>query len=224
MEPGPPYDWDFLHGHIGPRVVLRLFGAALCSVGTATVLALPGVLLAHSGVVTREVSRGLSQISMQITIPCLLFSTVAQGADKAMILSSWPLLVLPFVYVALGSALGGLVVLACGAGRRSPPQASKHHHHAHHATPGITIAACAFGNSTGMPIVLLHAVHTELRGPEDVRPLLFLSVYLVFYPVRRGRPPLEATPAARPRSRLGTRAPPPVRRCCSGPSRLGCSA
>lgn len=48
------------------------------------------------------------------------------------------------------------------------------------------LAACGFGNSTGLPITLLTVVHTNFPATSDlgrVDPTLFLSVYLLLYPV-----------------------------------------
>ncbi|KAJ1615757.1 hypothetical protein T492DRAFT_896895 [Pavlovales sp. CCMP2436] len=48
---------------------------------------------------------------MQITIPCLLFSSVVPNITWAVLVECWPLVVLPFVYVAVGLVVGSLVVL-----------------------------------------------------------------------------------------------------------------
>lgn len=48
------------------------------------------------------------------------------------------------------------------------------------------LAACGFGNSTGLPITLLTVVHTNFPVTSDlgrVDPTLFLSVYLLLFPV-----------------------------------------
>ncbi|KAJ1623876.1 hypothetical protein T492DRAFT_882889 [Pavlovales sp. CCMP2436] len=135
-----PQDWEYASGPISSRVVLLVFGASLRSVGTAAVLALPGVFLARNGVITRDVSRGISHMSMQVSIPCLLFASVVPGVDLAVLRQCWPLLLLPFVWVGLGLVLGKLVVWIC------KPSAS---------FSSGAVAAVAFGNSTGMPIVLL---------------------------------------------------------------------
>jgi predicted permease len=48
------------------------------------------------------------------------------------------------------------------------------------------LVACAFGNSTGLPITLLTVVHANFPVTSDlgrVDPTLFLSVYLLLFPV-----------------------------------------
>jgi predicted permease len=157
----------YTSGPLDATVVLQIFVASLCSVGTVAVLAAPGVILARQGVISRDVSRGLSHVAMQITIPCLLFSSVMPNVDAQVLRACWPLVVLPFLYVPIGLAVGSLVVRICEPGESFRKG---------------TIAAVAFGNSTGMPIVLLTVVHAALGGPSDVDPMLFLSVYLIFYP------------------------------------------
>jgi predicted permease len=48
------------------------------------------------------------------------------------------------------------------------------------------LAACAFSNSTGLPITLLTVVHTNFPDTTElgrIDPTLFLSVYLLTYPM-----------------------------------------
>lgn len=50
----------------------------------------------------------------------------------------------------------------------------------------VAMAACAFGNSTGLPITLLTVVHQNFPTTTElgsVDPTLFLSVYLLLYPM-----------------------------------------
>lgn len=153
----------------------------LRAVGTLAVLAFGGVYLQKKGLMTPQMSKGLSELSMRLTIPCLLFSTAIQctqdGSSQRcprlidQLQTGWPMLFLPMVYVGLGLIVGSLMAKIGGAGddfRRS------------------AIAAVAFGNSTGLPITLLAIIHGQF--PKDTvlgatDPLLFLSIYLVSYPV-----------------------------------------
>lgn len=48
------------------------------------------------------------------------------------------------------------------------------------------LAACGFGNSTGLAITLLNVIHSNFPVESDlgrIDPTLFLSVYLLLYPV-----------------------------------------
>ena len=91
------------------------------------------------------------------------------------------MLLLPFVFVSAGALLGWLVVVIT-----NPPENFRKG----------TIAAVAFGNSTGMPIVLLSVLRSQLEllrgassstitnGTLKIRdPIVYLSVYLLTYPI-----------------------------------------
>ena len=91
------------------------------------------------------------------------------------------MLFFPFIFVSVGAFFGWLVVLIT-----RPSEDFR----------AGTIAAVAFGNSTGMPIILLstignqlqylwssgHNVATGLQAPVT-DPVVYLSVYLLTYPV-----------------------------------------
>mmetsp|Transcript_24469 Transcript_24469/g.39172 ORF Transcript_24469/g.39172 Transcript_24469/m.39172 type:complete len:479 (-) Transcript_24469:477-1913(-) len=153
----------------------------LRAVGTLAVLAGGGIYLQKIGLMTPQMSKGMSELSMRLTIPCLLFSTAIQCTqDRShepcprlsdQLQTGWPLLLLPCVYVGLGLAVGWCTAKIGGAAddfRRS------------------AIAAVAFGNSTGLPITLLAIIHAQFPKSTELGrtdPLLFLSIYLVSYPV-----------------------------------------
>jgi len=50
--------------------------SCLHSMGTAAVMAGAGLLLSKKGLLNAAVSKGLARISLNLTIPCLLFSTI----------------------------------------------------------------------------------------------------------------------------------------------------
>ncbi|KAL1507342.1 hypothetical protein AB1Y20_008188 [Prymnesium parvum] len=156
--------------------------AALGSVLQAAVLASAGLYLGRKGFMTKAGAKLISTVSMKITIPCLLFSSVLPSVNLELVGAVWPMLLLPFVFVGTGALLGYLVVLIT----RPPANFRKG-----------TIAAVAFGNSTGMPIVLLSVLQTQLsllEGPSSTRltpsgmlqvrnPIVYLSIYLLTYPI-----------------------------------------
>jgi hypothetical protein len=81
------------------------------------------------------------------------------------------LLLWPLVVVGLGLLVGRLVIHMSG----TPPHLR-----------GPCLAACALGNSSGLPITLLTVVHTNFPKTSDLGrmdPTLFLSIYLLLYPV-----------------------------------------
>jgi len=132
---------------------------------------------------------------MTLTIPCLLFTTATtceqNGKDTECppLISSlghgWPLLLLPAIYVGIGIIIGRM---AARIG------------HAPDDFKRAMVAAVSFGNSTGLPITLISAIeaqkaltYTNSDDDDDdndgnsmlgkTSPLLYLSVYLVLYPM-----------------------------------------
>lgn len=170
--------------------VVALF-AALRSIGVALTVVAVGVYLGRQGLLSAAFRKSLSELSVRVTIPALLFTKVlfceqCQPANHIsiagckecvplaeVIASAWVLLLMPALVVGLGAALGKAVAVlfAC------PPNFSRG-----------CITAVAFGNSTGMPIVLLSVLQQafasrQLGALGQVDPILLLPVYLVFYPV-----------------------------------------
>jgi len=138
-----------------------------------------GFLLARTGGI-KDTSQ-LAQISMKLTIPCLLFvsvldctqnwSNIACPAITDTMRSSWPLLLLPIVNVLVGLGFGALILMV------APPADSFRR---------STMVAVAFGNSTGLPITLLTVIHMAFHPTSElglVDPVLYLSVYLLVYPI-----------------------------------------
>eukprot|EP00929_Paragymnodinium_shiwhaense_P028818 TRINITY_DN16631_c0_g1_i1.p1 TRINITY_DN16631_c0_g1~~TRINITY_DN16631_c0_g1_i1.p1 ORF type:complete len:472 (-),score=71.89 TRINITY_DN16631_c0_g1_i1:224-1639(-) len=166
---------------VGGMSQMQILYTSLRAVGTMAVMAAGGLYMNRKGVMTPQVSKGLSEIAMSLTVPCLLFTTVidcqqnGSGGSCPRLADSlrtgWPMFLLPLLYVGAGLVVGWLAAKIGGAEdnfRRS------------------AIAAVTFGNSTGLPLTLLAVVHAQFSGQTNlgsVSPLLFLSVYLVLYPV-----------------------------------------
>jgi len=181
--------------------------AAVRSTLQAFTLAGFGFLLARTGCI-KDTSQ-LAQISMKLTIPCLLFvavldctqdwSTVACPVITDTMRSSWPLLLLPIVNVLVGLGLGALILLV------APPADSFRR---------STMVAVAFGNSTGLPITLLTVIHMAFHPSSElglVDPVLYLSVYLLVYPILQWgvgglllrKPAAPSVPSSRAESPIG---------------------
>jgi len=123
---------------------------------------------------------------MKLAMPALVFSRILycnQCANREdcprcapfseVIRSSWILFLLPLLVVALGTSLGRVVASAVDV-----PNSFRRG----------TICAIAFGNSTGLPVVLLTVVSQSMttfgNGPIGrTDPLLHLPAYLMLYPV-----------------------------------------
>jgi hypothetical protein len=114
-------------GSLDTHVVFGIFVASLRAVGCATTLASAGLWLARQGVMTPALSKGLSQLSVKLAIPCLLFSSVVPGVSSHVLSYAWPLLLLPAVHLLLGVLLGCLTAfIVKPPGVRRPTSSLKH--------------------------------------------------------------------------------------------------
>ena len=115
-------------GSLDTHVVFGIFVASLRAVGCATTLASAGLWLARQGVMTPALSKGLSQLSVKLAIPCLLFSSVVPGVSWHVLSYAWPLLLLPAVHLLLGVLLGcltALIVKPPGVLKPAQPQTTR---------------------------------------------------------------------------------------------------
>jgi predicted permease len=157
------------------------FVASLHSIGAAVTMALTGFYLHRTGNIGVEGKRTLAVLSQQITIPLFLFSKIIycnqDWSDEPCpdvtksLADVWILLFWPIYVVGLGLLIGWIVA----KGTNTP----KHHVRS-------VLAACAFGNSSGLPITLLNVIHSNFPKTSDlgrIDPTLFLSVFLLLYPV-----------------------------------------
>mmetsp|Transcript_15070 Transcript_15070/g.26806 ORF Transcript_15070/g.26806 Transcript_15070/m.26806 type:complete len:528 (+) Transcript_15070:45-1628(+) len=172
---------------------LELFIASLNAVGQIIVVAAIGAVLARRGVITPAQRKCLAGMSMNIFLPCLLFTSLLYceqcNCDSCLarrsgptpscnscpfigdiIVDSWYLFFWPFVVVTTGLVLGRLLLRILGC----PPELQS-----------TLLGAIAFGNSTGLPVVILSVVSPALQqgGVLESNPMLYLPVYLVLYPV-----------------------------------------
>eukprot|EP00586_Coscinodiscus_wailesii_P005444 CAMPEP_0172486472 /NCGR_PEP_ID=MMETSP1066-20121228/15045_1 /TAXON_ID=671091 /ORGANISM="Coscinodiscus wailesii, Strain CCMP2513" /LENGTH=424 /DNA_ID=CAMNT_0013252443 /DNA_START=127 /DNA_END=1401 /DNA_ORIENTATION=- len=140
-----------------------------------------GIYLHRRNFVVGDGKRTLALISQQVTIPAFLFSKIIYcnqdwSTDPCPNVTShlgsvWMLLVWPIYVVAVGFLVGWLA----GVVSDTPKWQMK-----------SVLAACAFGNSTGLPITLLAVIHANFPATSklgSVDPALFLAVYLLMYPV-----------------------------------------
>lgn len=171
--------------------ILSLLFSTASSVGVVLVLTSVGIFLARIGVIKEAGKKTLSEISMKATIPALLFTRLLDcdqcgksGKDPdtiegcmrcqplaTLLQESWILLVMPAVVVVVGVVLGTAVVKVT----RCPRDFDR-----------ACIAAVAFGNSTGLPIIILTVLYDSIkqRNPEQMaNPLAYLPCYLIVYPL-----------------------------------------
>ena len=86
-------------GTLDSSVVLSVFVASVRAVGCAGTLALAGLWLARRGLMTPQLTKGLSQLSVKLAIPALLFSSVVPGISSDVLRYAWP------SYTTVGSAV-----------------------------------------------------------------------------------------------------------------------
>lgn len=169
----------------------------------ASIVALAGVYLARKGIMDKKGTKLLSAMSVNVTIPCLLFSQVLPSINFEVLGRAWPMLLLPFVYVGVGALVGWL--------------ATKLTNCADNFRAGM-IASIAFGNATALPIVILSVISKQLQlvqqrvGADATdslpsqmvveNPVVYVSIYLVTFPVLQfavgGWLLRPAPPSARP--------------------------
>lgn len=162
--------------------ICQTFFSSLRSVGTAGTMAAMGIYLHQSKLISHQDKRKLALISKKVTLPAFLFTKLLYCRqnwksdepcpDITLILrAAWPLLLWPLYVVSCGLVVGWAVCYLTDV-----PLKQRH----------CVMAACAFGNSTGLPITLLTVIRenfpvTMALGRVDAT--LFLSVYLLLYPV-----------------------------------------
>jgi predicted permease len=160
--------------------VSETFYAAIHSVGTASTLASAGVYLHRRGMVSKESKTVLARYSQQIAIPALFFSKLVNCPQNSThdkcpnvldhISDAWVLLLWPCYVVVCGLLVGNVVVRIANTPIRQRRS---------------ILAAMAFANSSGLPITLLAVIqhNFESHGKTTIDPNLFLSIYLIVYPI-----------------------------------------
>jgi len=167
------------------------FLASLRAVGTAATMAFAGFYLHRRSFVTPSGKKMMALLSQQVTIPAFLFAKIiycpnrdteaVQPIDNddgvicptvaSRISDLWMLVIWPFYVVSAGLLVGYFAAKVSGCPARQV---------------NSCLAACAFGNSTGLPITLLSVIHKQFRSSTElgrIDPTAFLSVYLLLYPV-----------------------------------------
>jgi Membrane transport protein len=161
--------------------IFTTFLTSLRSIATVITMALTGYYLHRTDCIGTEGKRTLAVLSQQVTIPLLLFSKIIYCnqnwssepcPDVTKSLSDvWMLLFWPIYVIGVGLLVGLIVA--------KTTRAPKHHVRS-------ILAACAFGNSNSLPITMLNVVHANFPSTSDLRkidPNLFLSIFLISYPI-----------------------------------------
>jgi predicted permease len=161
--------------------IIETFIASLRSVGAACMLALVGIYLHRRGFIVGEGKKTLALICQQALIPTYLCVKTMycnqNNSDKSCpdVVKSlnqiWILLIWPAYVVSVGAICAYIFSLII----KPPKKQIK-----------AMYAAIMFGNSTALPITMLTVVHSNFPKSSilgKVDPTLFLSIYLLLYPV-----------------------------------------
>jgi predicted permease len=140
-----------------------------------------GIYLHRHKLIIGEEKRKIALISKKVTLPAFFFSKIIyckqNWSDQpcpnvtAVLGDVYVLLFWPLYVVSWGFIIGWIVTRLC----KTPQRQQK-----------SVFAAVAFANSTGLPITLLAVIHASFPATSElgrIDPTMFLSVYLLLYPV-----------------------------------------
>jgi predicted permease len=162
-------------------LALENFIAASAAVLTAATMSGTGTYLHRRGFVSDEGTLFLARLTQQVTMPALLFSKIVYCKQDSstkhctsvidMMDDLWMLLIWPIYVVCCGLIVGEIAAKLSNAPKYHKP---------------LILASCAFPNNTGLPITLLTVIHQNYPPTTDlgrVDPTLYLSIYLLIYPM-----------------------------------------
>lgn len=162
-------------------IIVSIFLASVHSVGKVSTLTLAGVYLQQRGFILGDGKRTLALISQQLMTPCFLFTKIVScsqngSTDKCPSVTDslkdiWLLMLWPIYVVGCGLLVGHLIAKITS----SPPQHRP-----------VVLAACAFPNFIGVPIVLLEVIRADFPSKTELgatEPTAFLSILLIFFPM-----------------------------------------
>ncbi len=147
---------------------VEVFLVACASVGKVFLTAVGGTCLARKDVLTPAVRRGLSGMSAKLLVPCLLLDRLARAATPSLLLDAWPLVPFAFFYVALGAGLARAIFWLVDT-------PSSHR--------GVTMAALAFANSQGLPIMMVEVIAPALFAEPSAaqQGVAYIAIYLILF-------------------------------------------
>lgn len=168
--------------------------ASFQAVMTAATLASSGFYLHRRQMITSDGKKAMARFSQQLALPALYFTKIVACSASAsaskqassshpeqdqetcpnMVLDNlnevWILVVWPLYVVGSGLLLGELANYLCD----TPAWYRK-----------SSLAACAIGNSSSLPLALLAAIHLPSTTSQNggIDPTVLLSIYFLLYPV-----------------------------------------
>ncbi|KAH9833843.1 auxin efflux carrier [Rhodofomes roseus] len=128
-----------------------------------------GYFLGKKGLFTAEASKGASQVSMNISLPALIFANVVPAFTSQNVSALGPLFLTAFSYLGFGFTFGLIIREICYVPRNF--------------WQGIVVL-CAMSNWGNLPTAIVEAVMQEAPFNRNSDPALgvsFVSVFIVSY-------------------------------------------
>ena len=151
-------------------IALRIFLVAFKAVLKVFIIGAVGCVARRRGLLDAPTCKAMANLNGTILLPCLLFVALGKSVTIAQLRNVWILPISACVNIALGWAMGAVVVRLL----RVPP-----------AFRGPAIAASAFGNSLALPVVLIVAVvrsgevgRLVFTEEDEAEAMLYLGAYM----------------------------------------------
>ncbi len=123
--------------------IIQLFGYSAKAVASVIIIAFAGVVLLRTGIIKKDNLRALGQLIFYATLPCLLFTKVAEKIDLDKLCELWIVPVSCELFVIVGIVVGFIVMKLV----KPAPEFAK----------GL-VAVSTFGNAGYLPIPLIAAI------------------------------------------------------------------
>ncbi len=151
--------------------IIQLFGYSAKAVASVIIIAVAGVVLIRTGVIKKDNLRALGQVIFYATLPCLLFTKVAETIDLDKLSELWIIPVSCEIFVIVGIVVGFILMKLV----KPAPDFSK----------GL-IAVSTFGNAGYLPIPLIAAITSifpAFRADENAGALgvAYISAFLMCF-------------------------------------------
>ena len=151
-------------------IALRIFLVAFKAVLKVFIIGAVGCVARRRGLLDAPTCKAMAKLNGTILLPCLLFVALGKSVTIAQLRNVWILPISACVNIALGWAMGAVVVRLL----RVPP-----------AFRGPAVAASAFGNSLALPVVLIVAVvrsgevgRLVFTEEDEAEAMLYLGAYM----------------------------------------------
>jgi predicted permease len=130
--------------NVNDMKLIDIFATACSTTGSVLLIVAAGALIVqrmHDG--GKHSLKGIVYITALVTLPCLLFTSLARGFDEALFMEAWPVLVFGAVQISFGLLMASV---SSRIGFVDPAYA-----------PLVTLA-CSVQNAVSFPVAMLSAI------------------------------------------------------------------